>query len=126
MKLSSIAKLQSGQMSAAEYSAEIAGELAMHSQRLKLQGGVAPVQVAEDTDILVDRAMLGTLCRLFASGRLTAQELAYTADALQMADRVKLSDEDIAADLAECTDPEINGPLTVTRALEIANAGPAA
>ncbi|KFN51426.1 hypothetical protein N790_14790 [Arenimonas malthae CC-JY-1] len=126
MKLSSIAKLKSGHISAAEYSAEIAGELAMHSLGLGPQGGVAPVQVTEDTDLLVDRAVLGTLCRLFASGQLTALELAYTADALQMADRVQLSGEDIASDLAECTDPEINGQLTVARALEIASASAAA
>jgi hypothetical protein len=74
----------------------------------------------------VDRALLGTLCRLFASGLLTAQELAYSADALQMADRVQFSGEDIASDLAECTDPDINGPLTVARALEIASASAAA
>ena len=126
MKLSSIAKLQSGQISAAEYSAEIAIELAIHSHGLELQGGVAPVRVTEDTDLLVDRAVLGTLCRLFASGQLTAQELAYTVDALQMADRVQFSGQDIATDIAECTDPEINGPLTVARALEIAGVGTAA
>ena len=126
MKLSSIAKLQSGQMSVDEYSAEIAEELAVHSQGLELQGGVAPVLVTEDTDLVVDRAVLGALCKLFASGQLTAEELAYTADALQMADRVQFSGKDIAKDLAECTDPEINGPLTVARALEIASASAAA
>jgi hypothetical protein len=61
-----------------------------------------------------------------ANGQLTAQELAYTADALQMADRVEFSGRDIATDLAQCTDPEINGPLTVARALEIAGVGAAA
>lgn len=76
--------------------------------------------------MLVDRAALGALCWLFASGQLTAQELADTADALQMAERVEFSGEDIATDLAQCTDPEINGPLTIARALKIASAGAAA
>ena len=125
MRLSSIAKLQSGQISAAEYSAEIAAELAIHSQGLGLRGGIAPVRVSEDADLLLDRTVLGMLCRLYASGQLTVQELAYTADVLQMADRVEFSGEDIATDLAQCTDPEINGSLTVARALEIASAGAA-
>jgi len=122
MKLSLIVKLLSGQISAADYSAELSAELEMHCRGLELPGGVAPVRVTEDSDLLVNRAALEALCRLFASGQLTAQELAYTADVLQMAERVEFSGEDIATDLAECTDPVINGPLTVTRALEIAGA----
>ena len=126
MRLSSLLKLFSGQLSAADYSAEIAAELAEHTHGLAVRGGVALVRVTEDTDLVLDRAALGTLCRLYANGQLTAQELAYTADALQMAERVELSGQDIATDLAQCTDPEINGPLTVARALEIAGAGAAA
>ena len=91
----------------------------MHSRGLAKIGGSAPVQVTEDADIIVDRAALGLLCRLFASGQISASELAYTADVLQLADRVDFVSQDIANDLAECTDPEINGPLTAARALEI-------
>ena len=69
---------------------------------------------------------MGVLCRLFASGLLSAGELAYTADAVQMAERVEYSSPDIADDLDMCTDPEINGPLTVAQALEIARRGAAA
>lgn len=126
MKLSLLVKLISGEVSASDYSAEIRAELAEHSRGLAVTGGIAPVSVTEDSDILLDRAALSALCQLFALGQLTAQELAYTADALQMADRVALSGQDIADDLAECTDPEINGQLTVARALEIAGSGAAA
>ena len=126
MKLSSLVKLISGEISASDYSAEIRAELAEHSRGLAVTGGIAPVSVTEDSDILLDRAALSALCRLFAVGQLTAQELAYTADALQMAERVAFSGQDIADDLAECTDPEINGQLTVARALEIAGSGAAA
>jgi hypothetical protein len=125
MRLTSLANLISGAISAADYSAEIAAELAEHTQRLG-RGGSAPVFVTEDTDIVLDRAGLGVLCRLFASGQLTAGELAYTADALQMAERVEFSGPDIADDLDACTDPEINGPLTVAQALEIAGRDAAA
>jgi hypothetical protein len=37
-----------------------------------------------------------------------------------LAERVEFASSGIADDLAECTDPEIHGPLTVTRALQIA------
>jgi hypothetical protein len=125
MRLSSFAKLINGSLSAADYSREIAEELAEHTQHLG-RGGSAPVRVTEDTDLVLDRAGLGALCRMFASGQLTAGELAYTADALQMAERVEFSGPDIADDLDSCTDPEINGPLTAAKALEIAGRGAAA
>ena len=126
MKLSSLVKLVSGEISASDYSAEIRAELAEHSRGLAVAGGIAPVSVTQDSDILLDRAALSALCRLFATGQLTAQEFAYTADALQLADRVVFSGQDIADDLGECTDPEMNGQLTVARALEIAGSGAAA
>ena len=125
MKLSSLANLISGTTSAADYSAEIAAELAVHTRCLG-RGGSAPILVNEDIDLLLDRHGLSVLCRLFASGQLTAGELAYTADALQMSERVEYSGPDIADDLDVCTDPEINGPLTVARALEIAGRAAAA
>jgi len=84
------------------------------------------VVVTEDTDFVFDRAGLSTLCRLFASGQLSAAELAYTADALQLSDRGTFADPSVVDDLAECTDPEINGSLSVTRALEIAGTRAAA
>jgi hypothetical protein len=120
MKLSSLSNLLSGTMSATDYSAEIAGELAEHVQGLSKRGS-ARVVVTEDIDFVLDPAGLSALCRLFASGQITASELAYTADALELAERVEFSEPDIADDLAECTDPEINGPLTVSRALELAS-----
>ena len=119
MRLTSLVNLLSGAISAADYSAEIAVELAEHTRHLG-RGESAPVLVTEDTDLVLDRAGLGVLCRLFASGQLTAEELAYTADALQMAERVEFAYPDVADDLDACTDPEVNGPLTVTQALEIA------
>ena len=105
MRLSSLAKLLSGAMPVDDYSAEISGELGQHAHGLATVGGPAPVVLTEDTDLTLDRAGLGVLCRLFASGQLTAAALSYTADALQMADRVEFSGPDIAGDLAECTDP---------------------
>src|SRR5690606_29068091 len=99
-----IAKLLSGQLQASEFSAELAGDLLAHTRALAIQGASAPVAVSEDADIVLDAQGLAVLCRLFASGQLTASELAYTADALQLADRVTLSGPWVADDLAECTD----------------------
>lgn len=126
MKLSSVARLLAGTLPATEFSAGIADELSAHVGALQKQGSSAPVVIAEDTDLVLDRSGLVTLCRLFASGQLSAAELAYTADALQLSERVAFAEPAIADDLAECTDPEINGPLSVARALEIARTGAAA
>ena len=126
MRISSIANLLSGQLPASEFSAQIAEELAVHSHALAQRGASAPVAVTEDSDMVLDRPGLAFLCRLFASGQLSAAELAYMADALQLAGRVTFSDPSVADDLAECTDPEINGPLSASRALELAGNGTAA
>jgi len=123
MKLSSLSKLFAGHISAATLSAEIAEELAAHTRQLERKGASAPVMVTEDCDICLDRAGLSVLCTLFASGELTAAELSYTADVLQLSDRVSFGSDSIASDLAECTDPEINGPFTASRALDIAASG---
>ena len=120
MKLSSLARLIAGHIPASDFAAEIGGELSVHSRALEKLGGVALVDVTEDADLLLDRAALGVLVRLYATGALTAGELAYIADALLLSERVEFSGDDIALDLGECTDPEINGPLSVARALEIA------
>ncbi|WP_166213167.1 hypothetical protein [Cognatiluteimonas telluris] len=126
MKLSAVVALMAGSLSPSEFSAAIADELVVHSRALETLGGSAPVVVSEDTDLLLNRHGLGSLCRLFASGQLSAAELAYTADALQLSERVAFADPSVADDLAECTDPAINGPLTIARALEIASNGAAA
>jgi hypothetical protein len=126
MKLSSLANLISQKLSAPDYSVEIADEIAEYTRGLERRGSVVQIRVTEDVDLLLDRAGLAVLCRLFACGQLTAHELAYTADVLELAERVEFASPDIASDLAECTDPEINGPLSIARALEIAGTGAAA
>jgi hypothetical protein len=123
MRLSSLVNLLAGNLSAPEFSAEIAEELLVHTRGLQKLGGSAPVVVTEDTVLVLDRCGLAVLCRLFASGQLSAAELAYTADVLQLSEHVEFTDASIADDLAECTDPVINGPLTIARALMIAGNG---
>jgi hypothetical protein len=125
MKLSALVALLAGELPPSDFSAAIADELLAHSRGLERRGCSAPVLVTEDTDLRLDRNGLGRLCRLFASGQLSAAELAYTADALQLSERVEFADSSIPEDLAECTDPAINGPLTIARALEIASDGAA-
>jgi hypothetical protein len=120
MKLSSIANLLAGNLPASEFSTSIEDELRAHLRALDKRGTSAPVALTEDVDIVLDRPRLGVLCRLFAFGHLSATELAYVADGLQLSDRVTFADPSIADDLSECTDPEINGSLSVARALEIA------
>lgn len=120
MKLSDVVKLLSQELSPSAFSASIASELAIHLQRLKTKGASAPVIVIEDADVLLSHAGLALLCGMFANGQLSAQELAYTADALQLAERVQFSAPWISEALAECTDPDINGPLTAARARELA------
>ncbi|TZF85243.1 hypothetical protein [Cognatilysobacter lacus] len=120
MKLSSLAKLLNGELPAAEYGLELEPELAIHTAALAKGGASAPVVVTEDAALEFGRPELATLCRLYTAGALSAAQLAYTADAIQLSDRVHILGESVSDDLAACTDPEINGPLSRAEALAIA------
>jgi hypothetical protein len=76
----------------------------------------------DDCPVVVTRQGVATLCRYFVNGDLSVVELAYIADALQLAEDVSWEDDDVAEWVAEFTDPEINGPFTTKRAAEIAGA----
>ena len=76
MKLSSLARMLSAGMPAADFVREIEPELAEHLRGLAKRGGVAPVRVEEDHPLVFDQAGLATLCSRFAAGDLTAEQLA--------------------------------------------------
>jgi hypothetical protein len=122
MKLSSIALLLDREITPSEISQSMRAELAEHLKGLSVVGGVARVYVSEDADVILNESGVALLCELFLSEKLTAQEIAYIADILQMSDRVEFSSTWVADALSELTDPEINGPLTVERAQEILRA----
>lgn len=120
MKLSSLADLLDGKLSAAAYRAEIAEELERHLAGLRGPARVAPVESAEDRDLSFGPSEFVRLCNLYASGQLSAEELAYTADVIELSERVEFASESVAHDLGLCTDPEINGPMSAERALALA------
>jgi hypothetical protein len=128
LKLSAIAKLLAGDLSPQQFLAECASELAERRELLGgegqvlKRGSVVPVRVSDDCAISVSRQGVATLCRHFVHGDLSAVDLAYIADALQLAEDVSWEDEDVAELVAEFTDPEINGVFTATRAREIVGA----
>ena len=119
MKLSSLAGFLEGKHSAVAYRAEIAEELERHLAGLRGPARVAPVEAAEDRDLIFGPREFGRLCSLYASGQLSAEELAYAADVLELSERVEFASESVAHDLGLCTDPEINGPMSAERALAL-------
>jgi hypothetical protein len=121
MKLSDIASLLGGRLSAAEFRAANSADFSERkvlSER-NTRGGVLPVRVNEDVDVALNPEAIVTLCRLFKDGALTALELGYIADAMQLSDRVSCSDPDVRDYLDAFTDPEINEPFSASRAGEI-------
>jgi hypothetical protein len=120
MKLSSLTKLLNGEMPPSAYVLELEPELAMHRAALRKKGGSAPVAVTEGAPLEFGRPELAALCRLYAVGALSAEQLAYTADVIQLSDGVEIVGESVADDLVACTDPEVNGLLSPAEALEMA------
>ncbi|MBZ4187145.1 hypothetical protein K7B09_12520 [Thermomonas sp. RSS23] len=120
MKLTSLVKLLNGEMAPADYGRELESELAIHVGALAKKGSSTPVAVTEDSSLEFGQPQLATLCRLYAAGALSAAQLAYTADVIQLSENVHIVGESVAEDLAGCTDPEINGPLSPAEALAMA------
>jgi hypothetical protein len=118
MKLSDINGLISGQISPASFRATNAENFTERRNLLgaNRQGGVVSVWVDEDEEIELTGQDLAALCSLLIKGAVDAVELAYIADALQLADRVTYQDDWVRGYLDELTDPEVNGPFTVARA----------
>ena len=130
MKLSDIARLLSGDIDSGAFSVACAQEIAERRSLVGTnglavkRGAVIPVRVLDDCAISVSQADVASLCRHFAQGEVDAVTLSDIADALQLAENVTWADDDVAEYVAEFTDPEINGPFTVTRAIEIVSDAP--
>jgi len=105
-----------------DFTAGLSAGLAIHRRGLSRRGRSAPVQVTEDTEQIVTADGLKTLCELFIDGELSAEVLAYVADAMQPADRVDFTEDWIADVVAEFADPEVSGVFTRQRARTIAAA----
>src|SRR5687767_6754425 len=119
MKLSRLAAFLEGRAVAAEFSEELYSELAEHRHGLRIRGGSAPVMVTEDADVFITPERIKRLCKSFLADEISPEMLAYTADVLQLADRVSWHEDWIADVVAEFTDPEVNGAFTKARAEEI-------
>jgi hypothetical protein len=118
MKLSDISGLIGGQISPASFRASNAESFTERRSLLgaNRRGQVVPVRVDEDKDFELTARGLAALCSLLINWALDVLELAYIADALQLAYRVTYSDAGVRDFLDELTDPEVNGPFTVARA----------
>ena len=128
MKVSAIARLLAGDISPQQFVAECRSELSERRELVRSdgqvlkRGSVIPVRVSDDCAVSVSRQGVATLCGHFIRGDLSALDLAYIADALQLAEEVSWEDEDVAEWVAEFTDPEINGVFTIDRATAIVSA----
>jgi len=118
MKLSVLHQLLGRRLRVDEFRLLLEDDLRGYLERANVTGSVMPVRVEEDDDIIVSVDDVKTLCDLFVSGQLGAEELAYVADTMQLSERVSF-DEGVADRIAEMTDPEMNGPFTIKRAREI-------
>jgi len=121
MRLSEIAQLLEGMLSADEFLASNTASFREYRELSEKRGAAIPIRVEEDADFLVTSEHIATACELRIRGDLRSEELAYLADALQLSDRVTFLNDDVAAYIAEFTDPEINGSFTLERATEIVN-----
>jgi len=119
MKLSTIEKLITGELSPADFRMETAKELFQYENLVKKVGSVIPIYCEEDIEFEVSINEVRKLCEFFLNDQLNARELAYIADALQLSENTILKGETIADLVAELTDSEINGPFTKARAREI-------
>ena len=104
MKRSDISELLMGKLSPEDFQLMYGAEVDEHLRLLKKGGASAPVQLAGDQYIFVNRANFRRLLQLFVVGAIKKEMLGYLLDALTLDLRSRFSDQatrEMAMDLAD-------------------------
>jgi hypothetical protein len=94
LKLSAISQLLAGKIGAKQFLAECGSDLTERRElvtgtgQILKRGSAIPVRVLDDCAVVVSRRGVAVLCHHFVRGDLGQIELAYIADALQLAEDV--------------------------------------
>lgn len=111
MHLSSLYKFLSGASGAPDLKQSLKTELKAYSETMQQAGGSVPIHVTEDFPFVLGPKELSLLMNSFLNLELTALELGYIVDAIQLSDSVEFENEKVRDLLHQLTDPEINGPI---------------
>ena len=119
MRLSEIKRLIGNHSYHAEFLDSIEQEIRSYEHDFSKVGATLFINLLEDINWTVSQFDCQSLCVLYSTKKLRRIELAYIADALQLAENVSFESNDLASTIAEMTDPEINGEFTIERASAI-------
>ncbi|WP_242103084.1 hypothetical protein [Lysobacter sp. M2-1] len=104
MKRSDISELLMGKLSPEDFQLMYRTELDEHLRLLNKGGASAPVQLAGDQYIFVNRANFRRLLQFFVAGAIRKEMLGYLLDALTLDLKARFADQairEMAMDLAD-------------------------
>lgn len=122
MKLSELRDLFDGKINHSSFRNHIRTEVSEFQKRGLVKGRSRAISVINDTEIIVSPEDVSRLCSAYLQGDFGEKELAYVADALLLsnsAQDVAFIGDGLAELVGQLTDPEINGPITRERVLDV-------
>lgn len=119
MKISQIKQALNRQISMSEFKNLIEKEVDDYKFLLAKKDGSASIILTEDIDLLVGKSEIAVLSQAFINDKLSEYQVYYIIDALLLSDKVKFESEGFKDVVETLTDPEINGRLIKSTALEI-------
>jgi hypothetical protein len=82
MKLSDIQFFLNGEVKFNEFKNKILEEVAYYKKQMHKRGSSAPINIVEDTKIIISNKHIKVLCEAYLSKEIDNYELCYIADAL--------------------------------------------
>ena len=116
MKISELKSFLDCRLTVVELQKLLKTEVVLHTKARTVKGGSCPVYITEDESFIFTKEHFVVLCSTFFRDELDEYEIAYIADIILMADNIELENEVLEDNVAELTDPEINGKFTKERA----------
>lgn len=119
MKKESLNRFFTGDITASHLTSEISNEVQEYSIALKKKGSSSPVYLSGDGLTIITSQNVLKLLDAFHTNALKEIELNYIVDALVLSDELLIESEAVEDVLHSLTDPDVNGPITARRVLEI-------
>lgn len=130
MKLSILKQFLENALSYSKFKTTIQENVEYYKKQLHKKGASAPVEIVEDTTLVINKSHLQTLCQAYLNGEVTNYEMYYIVDALLLSSYgsedsiVSFKNEQLHDIFEELTDPEINGgELTSEKVKDIMKRG---
>lgn len=120
MRFSDLRSFLFGKMPAQFLAKSIRREVDSYKQQLSKRGSCVPIALTDvEGTLQVSAAQVRLVLKAFMDGHLSKWDVYYLSDAIALSEHVMFTSEQAREAIEEMTDPEVNGDLTIGRAVKI-------